>query len=70
MTTSQDILGTVLSLREEEQFLLVEQLLDRLSPEPDMLEDDELAAELERRKTDFEQGTAGEIPWTVLREED
>ena len=70
MTTSQDILGAVLSLREEEQFLLVEQLLDRLSPESDESGDDELAAELERRKADFERGAAGEIPWSVLREED
>ena len=70
MTTSQDILDAVLSLREDEQFLLVEQLLDRLSPEPDESEDDDLAAELERRKADFEEGTAGEIPWSVLREEE
>ena len=70
MTTSQDILGAVLSLPEQEQFLLVEQLLDRLSPDPDELGDDELAVELQRRKGDFEQGTAGAIPWSVLREED
>jgi hypothetical protein len=56
-------------LEEEEQFLFVEQLLDRLSPEPDELADDELAGELQRRKTDFERGTAGEIAWSVLREE-
>jgi putative addiction module component (TIGR02574 family) len=70
MTTSQDILGAVLALQEEEQFLLVEQLLDRLSPEPDELGNDELAAELQRRKADFEQGTAGDVSWSVLREED
>lgn len=70
MTTSQEILGPVLSLREDEQFLLVEQLLDRLSPEPDESGDDDLAAELERRKADFEHGTAGEIPWSMLREEE
>ena len=70
MTTSQEILGAVLSLREDEQFLLVEQSLDRLSPEPDESGDDDLAAELEQRKADFERGTAGEIPWSVLREEE
>lgn len=70
MPTSQDILGAVLALREEDQFLLVEQLLDRLSPESDALADDELAAELQRRKADFERGTAGEVPWSVLRAED
>ena len=70
MTTSQDILDAVLSLQDQEQFLLVEELLDRLSPEPDELGDDELAAELQQRKAEFEQGTAGAIPWSVLREED
>ena len=68
MTTSHDILGAVLSLQEE-QLLFVEQLLERLSPEPDEFGDDEIAAELQRRKVDFEQGTAGEIPWSELREE-
>ena len=70
MTTSEDILGAVLSLQEEEQLLVVEQLLDRLSPEADDLEADDLAAELERRQVDFSRGTAEEIPWSVLREED
>ena len=70
MPTSQDILGAVLALQEEDQFLLVEQLLDRLSPESDELADDELAAELQRRKADFERETADEVPWSVLREED
>lgn len=70
VTRSEEILGAVLSLRKEEQFQLVEQLLDHLSPESDDLRDDELAAELERRRADFKQGTAGEIPWAVLRDED
>ncbi|HPM79616.1 MAG TPA: hypothetical protein PLF81_02910 [Candidatus Anammoximicrobium sp.] len=43
---------------------------DRLSPEPDESGDDDLAVELERRKADFERGTAGELPWSVLREEE
>lgn len=67
MPTSQDVLGAVLSLQKDEQFLLVEQLLDRLSPESYELGDDEFAAELQRRRGDFEQGTAGEVPWSVLR---
>lgn len=58
MTTTEDILGAVLSLQEEEQLLLVEQLLDRLSPEADESEADDLAAELERRRADFARGTA------------
>lgn len=70
MTTTEDILGAVLSLQEEEQLLLVEQLLDRLSPEADESEADDLAAELERRQADFARGTAEEIPWSILREED
>ncbi len=53
----------------EFQVLLMERLLDRLSPEPDEPAGDELVAELERRKADVERGAAGEIPWSVLREE-
>jgi len=70
MTTTQDILGAVSSLGEEEQFRLVEQLLDRLAPEADEPGDEDLAAELERRRADFATGTAGEISWSALREED
>ncbi len=70
MATSQDVLGAFLSLEKDDQFLLMEQLLDRLSPEADDLGDDELAAELERRRKDFERDTADEIPWSVLRGED
>lgn len=58
-----------MALKDEERFLLVEQLLERLSPESDELTDDELATELERRKAEFERGTADPIPWSVLRDE-
>jgi plasmid stabilization system protein ParE len=54
MATSDDILEAVLSLQEEEQLLLVEQFLDRFSPEADESEIDDLAAELERRQADFD----------------
>lgn len=70
MTTSKDIIGAVLLLQEEEQLLLVEELLDRLSPEADDLEADDMAEELERRRADFARGAAAEIPWSLLHDED
>ena len=69
MTSTEEILGSVMALEDEERFLFVEQLLEQLSPESDELTDDELATELERRKADFERGTADAIPWSVLRDE-
>jgi len=69
MTTTEEILGAVMALQDEERFLFVEQLLEQLSPESDELTDEELTTELERRKTDFERGTADAIPWSVLRDE-
>lgn len=69
MTSTEEILGAVMALQDEERFLFVEQLLEQLSPESDELTDDELATELDRRKADFEQGTANAIPWSELRDE-
>ena len=69
MTTAQEIMGAVMALQDEERLLLVEELLEQLSPESNELTDDDLGAELERRKADFDHGTASGIPWSVLREE-
>jgi putative addiction module component (TIGR02574 family) len=70
MTTAQEILGAVMALQDDERLLVVEQLLEQLSPESEELTDDQLAAELEHRKSDFERGTADAISWPELRDED
>ncbi len=69
MTSTEEILGAVMALQDEERFHLVERLLEEFSPESDELTDDQLATELERRRADFERGTADEVPWSELRDE-
>jgi putative addiction module component (TIGR02574 family) len=66
----QAVLDAALALPEVDRALLVERLLETLSPEPDDLSDDQLYAELERRSADFDQGTADAIPWSELKKQD
>jgi len=71
MTTQcQAVLDAALALPEVDRALLVERLLETLSPEPDDLSDDELYAELERRSAEFDRGTAGAISWSELKKQD
>lgn len=68
---SQAIFDAALALSEAERAVLVERLLESLSPEPDEeLTGAELVAELEQRSADFERGTANTIPWSELKKED
>ncbi len=66
----QAVLQTALALSEAERALLVEQLLESLSPEPDELIDAALAAELDRRRAEVEQGHVKPIPWSEVRLEE
>lgn len=67
--TTHELLSAVMALKADEQLLLVEQLLEQLSPESTELSAEEFAAELQRRKAEFEQGTAAGISWESLRDE-
>jgi putative addiction module component (TIGR02574 family) len=69
-SSRQAIFEAALALPEAERALLVERLLESLPPEPEALTDGELSAELERRSTDFERGTADAIPWSELIKEE
>lgn len=69
-TTTQTVFEAAMALPEPERLLLVERLLDELSPEADDLNDDELAIELDRRRKEFELGTAEPVPWSRLRTEE
>jgi hypothetical protein len=69
MTTPQEILAAVATLKEEDRFLLMEQLIECYSPVEDDLSEDDFLAELKRRKADFENGTANAISWEELRNE-
>jgi putative addiction module component (TIGR02574 family) len=67
---TQAFVDAALSLPEAERILLVEQLLESISPEQVEMSDGEFLAELERRSADFERGTADAIPWSELKKED
>jgi putative addiction module component (TIGR02574 family) len=67
---TQTVFEAAMALPEPERLLLVERLLDELSPDADTLNDDELANELNRRKKEFESGTADPIPWSRLQAEE
>ena len=64
---NQPIFDAALALPESERALLVERLLESLSPEPDELTDDELFDELERRRAEVEQRLTKPIPWAEVR---
>jgi putative addiction module component (TIGR02574 family) len=64
---TQALFAAALALPEAERALLTERLLETLAPETDELTDDELFAELERRRTEVEQGLVKPIPWSKVR---
>jgi putative addiction module component (TIGR02574 family) len=69
-TQNQALFDAALALPEAERALLVERLLETLSPEPDELTDDEFYTELERRRAEIEQGLVKLIPWSEVRLEE
>jgi putative addiction module component (TIGR02574 family) len=60
---SQNILTAALALPETERLWLVERLMDTLPADTDELTDDELFAELERRRAEVEKDPSMAIPW-------
>jgi putative addiction module component (TIGR02574 family) len=65
----QAVVDAALSLPEMDRVQLVERLMDTLPPEPDELDEDQLRAELRRRRDEVHAGTAQGIPWSELRKE-
>jgi putative addiction module component (TIGR02574 family) len=63
----QIILDAALVLSEPEREILVECLLESLPSEQTELSDEELYAELERRRTEFEKDPSTAIPWEEVR---
>jgi putative addiction module component (TIGR02574 family) len=51
----KSVFDAALALPETERILLAERLLETVPPSPEELTDEELFAELERRRADFEQ---------------
>lgn len=67
MTTKPEaIVEASQSLPENERAGIMEQLLATLSDEANDLTDEQLAAELERRKTELKQGAVRPVPGSVV----
>ncbi len=64
---SQQIFDAALGLPEAERALLASRLLESLEPELEELTEDELAAELDRRRAEIDQGIVTPIPWSQVR---
>jgi putative addiction module component (TIGR02574 family) len=67
---TQSLFDAALALPEAERALLAERLLESLSAEEVELTEDELLAELERRRADVEHGRVKPIPWSEVRFEE
>lgn len=67
---SQALFEAALALPEAERALLAERLIETLSSEEVELTEDELLAELERRRDEVEKGLVKPIPWTEFRFEE
>jgi putative addiction module component (TIGR02574 family) len=70
MMHKQAVFEAALALPELERALLAKRLLESLPPEPDALPDEEMLGELERRRSEVEQGLVGPIPWSEVSFED
>jgi putative addiction module component (TIGR02574 family) len=72
---NQAIFDAALDLPEDERAELAELLLDSLPPTPEELArdgwvevtDDELFAELERRRAEFEKDPSVAVPWSEIK---
>jgi toxin ParE1/3/4 len=63
----QSVFDAALALPEAERTLLVERLLESLSPEGDEITDNELAAELDRRLAEYQRDPSMGIPWSEVQ---
>ena len=69
-TQHQAVFDAALALPETERMLLVERLLDSLPADVDDLNDEELLAELDRRRAEIQRDPSIGILWTeVLKPE-
>ena len=66
---SRELAETVLGLSESQRVVLVEKLLDSLSPDAEQDLDEAWEADLDRRYAEFEQ-TGGGISWDELKNQE
>jgi putative addiction module component (TIGR02574 family) len=62
------ILKAALALPEMQRVLLIDELVESLPPETGSYRDEEILAELQRRKAELEQGLVKPIPWEEVRQ--
>lgn len=67
---TQTLFDAARILPEAERALLVERLLETLSSETSEPTEDELFAELEKRRAEIDQGLVKPIPWSEVRLEE
>jgi putative addiction module component (TIGR02574 family) len=63
------VFAATFALPEFQRARLAEQLLDSISLDIDELSDDDLAAELDRRRMHVRRGKAHVVAWSKLRRE-
>jgi putative addiction module component (TIGR02574 family) len=68
-TQTKAILDAARALPETERLLLVERLLEDVPLDLDELTEDELFAELQRRREELKAGSVEGIPWSKLKQE-
>jgi putative addiction module component (TIGR02574 family) len=67
---TQAVFDAALALPVPERALLARQLLDTLEPGDADASDEQLFAELNRRRAEVAQGTASSVPWSELSQEE
>jgi putative addiction module component (TIGR02574 family) len=63
----ESILKAALALSEMQRVLLIDELVESLPPGTGPYSDEEMLAELERRRAELEQGLTKPIPWEEVR---
>ncbi len=63
---SQEIVDAALNLSEADRVVILERLLDSLSPDCADRPDDLWEAELDKRFAEFEQSAGDAVPWSEL----
>jgi putative addiction module component (TIGR02574 family) len=66
---TQSVFDAALALSAEERARLAQLLLESL-PEEQLESEEELLAELDRRREEVERGVAGAVPWSTLRDQE
>jgi putative addiction module component (TIGR02574 family) len=69
-TETRDILRAAMALPDAERMLLVEELLEGISPDLDPCTEEEFAAELDRRSAECRRDPSITIPLSDLLQED